>query len=95
MNVLNNASKYTPEEGRITVSVQADDGWVSIVIADTGTGISADLLPKVFELFSQGERTLDRSNGGLGIGLSLVKSSWKCTKARSPCKAPGRVSARP
>jgi PAS domain S-box-containing protein len=73
VNVLNNASKYTPEQGRITVSVQADERAVAIVIADTGTGISADLLPKVFELFSQGERTLDRSNGGLGIGLSLVK----------------------
>ncbi|WP_233857017.1 PAS domain-containing hybrid sensor histidine kinase/response regulator [Paraburkholderia sp. HD33-4] len=73
VNILNNASKYTPESGHITVSVEADDEWVSIVTQDTGTGISAELLPKVFELFSQGERTLDRSDGGLGIGLSLVK----------------------
>ncbi|MBP0588554.1 PAS domain-containing protein [Paraburkholderia sp. LEh10] len=73
VNILNNASKYTPEHGHITISAHADDDWVTIVTADTGTGISADLLPKVFELFSQGERTLDRSNGGLGIGLSLVK----------------------
>jgi PAS domain S-box-containing protein len=73
VNILNNASKYTPQGGRITISAQADDDWVSIVTTDTGTGISADLLPKVFELFAQGERTLDRSNGGLGIGLSLVK----------------------
>ncbi len=73
VNILNNASKYTPQDGHITISAKADDEWVSIVTTDTGTGISADLLPKVFELFSQGERTLDRSNGGLGIGLSLVK----------------------
>ncbi|OLL28202.1 hybrid sensor histidine kinase/response regulator [Burkholderia sp. SRS-W-2-2016] len=73
VNILNNASKYTPENGRITVSVEADDESVYIVTRDTGTGISAELLPKVFELFSQGERTLDRASGGLGIGLSLVK----------------------
>jgi PAS domain S-box-containing protein len=73
VNILNNASKYTPENGQITVSVETDDDSVYIVTQDTGTGISAELLPKVFELFSQGERTLDRSAGGLGIGLSLVK----------------------
>ncbi|SAK44956.1 PAS/PAC sensor hybrid histidine kinase [Caballeronia hypogeia] len=89
VNVLNNASKYTPEQGRITVSVQADDQWVAIVIADTGTGISADLLPKVFELFSQGERTLDRSNGGLGIGLSLVKKLVEMHKGTITVQSPG------
>jgi signal transduction histidine kinase/ActR/RegA family two-component response regulator len=89
VNVLNNASKYTPEQGRISVSVQADDAWVSIVIADTGTGISADLLPKVFELFSQGERTLDRSNGGLGIGLSLVKKLVEMHKGTIAVQSPG------
>ncbi|MBN3751661.1 PAS domain-containing protein [Paraburkholderia sp. Tr-20389] len=73
VNILNNASKYTPEDGRISISARADEMWVEIVTTDTGSGISAELLPKVFELFSQGERTLDRSNGGLGIGLSLVK----------------------
>ncbi|APA89963.1 PAS domain-containing protein (plasmid) [Paraburkholderia sprentiae WSM5005] len=73
VNILNNASKYTPENGHITVTVEADGESVLIVTQDTGTGISAELLPKVFELFSQGERTLDRSSGGLGIGLSLVK----------------------
>jgi signal transduction histidine kinase len=73
VNILNNASKYTPEHGHITVNVEADDESVCIVTQDSGTGISAELLPKVFDLFSQGERTLDRSSGGLGIGLSLVK----------------------
>ncbi|GAB5095581.1 PAS domain-containing protein [Caballeronia sp. LP006] len=89
VNVLNNASKYTPEQGRISVSVQADAQWVSIVIADSGTGISADLLPKVFELFSQGERTLDRSNGGLGIGLSLVKKLVEMHKGTITVQSPG------
>ena len=73
VNILNNASKYTPEKGNISISARADEQSVEIVTTDTGTGISAELLPKVFELFSQGERTLDRSSGGLGIGLSLVK----------------------
>ncbi|WP_244817983.1 PAS domain-containing protein [Caballeronia sp. Lep1P3] len=89
VNVLNNASKYTPEEGNISVSVKADQDWVSIVIADTGTGISADLLPKVFELFSQGERTLDRSNGGLGIGLSLVKKLVEMHNGTITVQSPG------
>ncbi|SAK66857.1 PAS domain-containing hybrid sensor histidine kinase/response regulator [Caballeronia ptereochthonis] len=89
VNVLNNASKYTPEHGRITVMAQADDDSVSIVIADTGTGISPNLLPKVFELFSQGERTLDRSNGGLGIGLSLVKKLVEMHKGTINVQSPG------
>jgi PAS domain S-box-containing protein len=89
VNVLNNASKYTPEQGRITVSVNADDSWVAVIIADTGTGISSDLLPKVFELFSQGERTLDRSNGGLGIGLSLVKKLVEMHKGSIAVQSPG------
>jgi CheY-like chemotaxis protein/anti-sigma regulatory factor (Ser/Thr protein kinase) len=89
VNVLNNATKYTPEQGQISVSVQAEQDWVSIVIADTGTGISADLLPKVFELFSQGERTLDRSNGGLGIGLSLVKKLVEMHKGTITVQSPG------
>lgn len=73
VNILNNASKYTPEGGSIRITARADAHWVSIVIADTGSGVSPELLPHIFELFSQGERTLDRSEGGLGIGLSLVK----------------------
>ncbi|WP_244850858.1 PAS domain-containing protein [Caballeronia sp. SL2Y3] len=89
VNVLNNASKYTPEGGDISVSVNADQDWVSIVIADTGTGISGDLLPKVFELFSQGERTLDRSNGGLGIGLSLVKKLVEMHDGTITVQSPG------
>lgn len=73
VNLLNNAAKYTPEGGRITLSVIEQGDMVSISVRDNGTGISADLLEKVFDLFTQGERTLDRSDGGLGIGLTLVR----------------------
>ncbi|MDR5769675.1 response regulator [Caballeronia sp. LZ028] len=53
--------------------VSADSAPVTIVVEDSGAGVAADLLPRIFDLFSQGERTLDRSKGGLGIGLSLVR----------------------
>ncbi|WP_250470182.1 PAS domain-containing protein [Caballeronia sp. GAFFF2] len=73
VNVLNNASKYTQEEGSIRIAVAALSDTATITISDNGSGISPTLLPHIFDLFSQGERTLDRSEGGLGIGLSLVK----------------------
>lgn len=73
VNLLNNAAKYTPEGGRVTLSVTEQENRVRISVHDTGAGIPADLLDKVFDLFTQGERTLDRSDGGLGIGLTLVR----------------------
>ena len=73
LNILNNAIKYTPESGRITVEAVRDGGWGAVRVIDTGIGMSAELLPKAFDLFVQGERSLDRSEGGLGIGLTLVK----------------------
>jgi CheY-like chemotaxis protein/two-component sensor histidine kinase len=72
-NLLNNASKYTPEGGRIRLTAGASEGLATITVEDNGTGIDAELLPRVFELFVQGDRGLDRSQGGLGIGLTLVK----------------------
>jgi signal transduction histidine kinase len=72
-NLVNNAAKYTPEGGRIEVSAHAAEGEAVIVVRDNGEGIEAQLLPRVFELFVQGERSLDRSQGGLGLGLTLVK----------------------
>jgi signal transduction histidine kinase len=72
-NLLNNASKYTPEGGRIELSASAAEGEASISVRDNGAGIERELLDKVFELFVQGERALDRGQGGLGIGLTLVK----------------------
>lgn len=73
-NILNNAAKYTPEHGHIALNVVADDAQVTIVVEDNGVGISSTLLPYIFNLFTQAERTPDRAQGGLGLGLSLVKS---------------------
>jgi signal transduction histidine kinase/ActR/RegA family two-component response regulator len=73
-NVLHNAAKYTPEGGNIVLRLATEGEEIVITICDDGAGISADLLPYVFDLFTQAERTADRSQGGLGIGLALVKS---------------------
>ena len=72
-NLLNNAAKYTPEGGRIDAVLTEDHGQARLQVIDNGNGISADLLPAVFDLFTQGSRTLDRAQGGLGLGLALVK----------------------
>jgi signal transduction histidine kinase len=72
-NLLTNSLKYTPAGGRIEVTVRQEVGTAVLQVRDTGIGLEAELLPRVFELFVQGERALDRSQGGLGIGLTLVK----------------------
>ncbi|MGH6611829.1 MAG: hybrid sensor histidine kinase/response regulator, partial [Burkholderiaceae bacterium] len=71
-NVLNNAAKYTDEGGAILLSVSIEDGHAVIAVRDNGVGIDAELLPHVFELFTQGEQSLDRGRGGLGVGLTLA-----------------------
>ena len=73
-NLLNNAAKYQREDGHIEVAVSSEDGVGSITVRDRGAGIEPELMSQVFELFWQGERTPDRAQGGLGIGLSLVRS---------------------
>ena len=73
-NILNNAAKYTPPEGHITLRVDADDGHIKVAVEDDGIGISPTLLPYIFDLFTQPERSPDRSQGGLGLGLTLVKT---------------------
>jgi signal transduction histidine kinase len=73
-NLLNNAAKYTPEDGRLAIRLDLTREQVLVSVADSGIGIPADLLPTVFDLFSQAERTPDRAQGGLGLGLALVKS---------------------
>ena len=73
-NLLNNAAKYTPQGGEITLAVTGTTKNVDISVIDNGIGIDGKLLPHVFDLFTQAERTPDRSQGGLGIGLALVKT---------------------
>ena len=72
-NVLNNASKYTEPGGRIGLAVERVDGDAVVTITDTGAGIPRDKLGTIFELFAQVDRTLERSQGGLGLGLALAK----------------------
>jgi signal transduction histidine kinase/ActR/RegA family two-component response regulator len=73
-NLLNNAAKYTPEGGKLLVWMGTSADQVVMSVSDSGIGIPAELLPTVFDLFSQAERTPDRAQGGLGLGLALVKS---------------------
>jgi signal transduction histidine kinase/ActR/RegA family two-component response regulator len=72
-NLLANAVKYTPAGGEITVSVHRDSGRAVLSVRDTGIGMRPELLPRVFDLFVQADRSLERSAGGLGIGLTLVR----------------------
>lgn len=73
-NLLNNAAKYTPRGGEIEVSLEILGSDAVLRVADNGIGIESGLLPHMYDLFTQGERTPDRSQGGLGVGLALVKS---------------------
>ena len=72
-NLLNNAAKYTSEGGKITLSVMREGSDVVIEVRDTGIGIAPDILPQIFELFIQADHSLAHSQGGLGIGLTLVR----------------------
>jgi PAS domain S-box-containing protein len=72
-NLLTNAAKYTEPGGAILLAARKEGGELVLRVRDTGIGIAADMLPKVFDLFVQAERRLDRSQGGLGIGLTLVR----------------------
>ena len=73
VNVLANAAKYTDRGGKIKLQTRAEGPWAVIEVTDNGAGITPTLLPRLFDLFVQGNRTLDRADGGLGIGLSVVK----------------------
>lgn len=73
-NLLTNAAKYTPAGGRVSVTADVEGDDVVVVVSDNGIGIAPDLLPQVFDMFVQGPRGPDRAEGGLGLGLALVKS---------------------
>lgn len=88
-NLLHNATKFTPPAGRIDVLADRDDAEVIFRVRDSGIGIAPDLLPHVFDLFTQAERPLDRSHGGLGIGLTLVKRLVEMHDGRVEARSAG------
>ncbi len=73
-NLLTNAAKYTDPGGRITIAGRADSGAGVVTVADTGRGIAPEMLPRIFDLFSQERQEIDRSEGGLGLGLAIVRT---------------------
>jgi signal transduction histidine kinase len=88
-HLLGNAAKYTDSGGYIVVEVQAAETEGIIRVRDNGIGLSAELLPRIFDLFTQGERALDRSQGGLGIGLTLVKQILELHNGRIEAHSDG------
>jgi PAS domain S-box-containing protein len=89
-NLLNNAAKYTPPGGEIRLTLVVDAQSLTLSIEDNGIGIPAELQPHVFELFTQAERTSDRTQGGLGIGLALVKSLTELHNGTISCFSEGK-----
>jgi CheY-like chemotaxis protein len=77
-NLLTNAAKYTPAAGRITLHAQASEGEVVLRVRDTGIGIAPEVLPRIFDLFVQERQAIDRSQGGLGLGLAIVHNLIEC-----------------
>jgi signal transduction histidine kinase len=88
-NLLSNASKYTPEGGSVHVAIALEGGQAVLSVRDDGVGIEPSLLPRVFDLFEQGSRTLDRSQGGLGVGLTLVQRLVKLHEGRVEAHSAG------
>ncbi len=76
-NLLTNAAKYTPPEGRVSVSASVEGDDVVLRVRDTGIGIAPEMLPRIFELFAQDRQAIDRAPGGLGLGLAIVRSLVK------------------
>lgn len=93
-NLLSNAAKYTDPGGNVSISAELCEGDVVLRVRDTGVGLSAELLPNVFELFVQGPQSLDRSQGGLGLGLTIVRSLVALHGGRvdASSEGPGRGS---
>jgi len=88
-NLLNNAAKYQMENGTITVRIEHDGADSVIVVKDGGIGITRESMPRIFDLFTQGERAPDRAAGGLGIGLSLVRQIVELHGGTVRAESPG------
>lgn len=89
-NLLTNSAKYTSTHGNIQLSLAAASDEATLSVADDGEGITPELLPRVFDLFSQGERRADRAQGGLGLGLALVRSMVQLHGGTVDASSPGR-----
>jgi len=92
VNLLGNAVKYTPENGQIRLTARHENSEAVVSITDNGVGIPPDFLPHVFDLFTQGETSLDRAQGGLGIGLTVVRSLIEMHGGRVDVESGGRLA---
>ena len=88
-NLLNNAAKFTPAGGHIVLRTAVSDGQVLIEVSDNGIGMTPELAARAFDLFAQAERTADRSQGGLGLGLALVRSLVELHHGTVGCESAG------
>ncbi|MEO6624551.1 MAG: ATP-binding protein [Burkholderiaceae bacterium] len=88
-NLLANAAKYTPEGGNIRLAMRVEQEQVVLTVEDDGIGLAADLIPHIFELFIKAERSSDRSAGGLGLGLALVRSLVELHGGKASCASAG------
>ena len=88
-NLLSNASKYTPHGGEVRFELRPQDGHAMIRVSDNGRGIEPEMLPRIFDLFVQGDQTLARPEGGLGIGLTLLRSLVDLHKGRVEAHSDG------
>jgi len=88
-NLLGNAARYTPINGSIAVTLWVDGDEVAVSVADNGVGLAGDLVPRIFDLFVQAARTPDRAQGGLGLGLALVRSLVELHGGRVSAASPG------
>jgi signal transduction histidine kinase/DNA-binding response OmpR family regulator len=89
-NLINNAAKYTPKGGRISLSAAREDGEIAFRVRDSGIGIPAEYLSTIFDPFTQVDRTLARSHGGLGIGLTLVRRLVEMQSGSVAVRSEGR-----
>jgi CheY-like chemotaxis protein len=90
VNLLNNAAKYTDEGGAIRLAASSEGAHAVLRVQDTGMGISSRLLPRIFDVFTQDDRTLDRAQGGLGLGLTLVRRIVELHDGSVEAHSPGR-----
>jgi two-component system CheB/CheR fusion protein len=89
VNLISNACKYTPPGGRITVSLAREGDWAELSVRDTGRGIPPEMLPRIFDLFTQVDAPIDRSLGGLGIGLTIVRNLAELHGGTVHAESPG------